>query len=258
MAIALDDARAKIGRADYHLNHIETQVRAFFRTEPRPIAFETRHEGGDNLLCFRVVRSLPLRDWGVEIGDCIHNARATLDYLAWQLAIAHTPNLAFDDRTTGFPIFDDPGKVSDVERRIKYMSRRAQTIIKRLQPYNRGDPSHHPLWVLNKLDIADKHKVLALTAYFLKDAYARLFYPPDILPPAFSRLADGPLEDGTVFSRFTKTDDPRVHVESYFYYSIGFADGAAQGLEVFDTLRILLRYVRRVIEIVARLFLIDP
>ena len=44
---------------------------------------------------------LPGEDWALRIGDCIHNLRAALDYIAWRLAGSRPT-----DTQTQFPIFN--------------------------------------------------------------------------------------------------------------------------------------------------------
>jgi hypothetical protein len=95
-------------------------------------------------------------------GDAVHNLRSALDHLAWSLAGASA------DRHTEFPIFIDEAKFRDKGRtKMRGMPSQAKKIIKSLQPYKRphGLPEEkEPLWLLQSLDIEDKHRTLNLVA----------------------------------------------------------------------------------------------
>jgi hypothetical protein len=96
------------------------------------------------------------------IGDAIHNLRSALDHLAWSLAGTNA------GRSTEFPIFVSRTEFSKRgKRKMHGMPTPAQKIIKSLQPYKRphGLPKERePLWLLQNLDIEDKHRALNLVA----------------------------------------------------------------------------------------------
>jgi hypothetical protein len=96
------------------------------------------------------------------IGDVLHNLRSALDHLAWSLAGTKA------DKRTEFPIFLKKNDfLSRGRDKIHDMPTRAQETIKSLQPYHRrhGLPERRePLWLLQLLDIEDKHHTLNLVA----------------------------------------------------------------------------------------------
>jgi hypothetical protein len=93
---------------------------------------------------------------GLLVGDCTHNLRSAADSIAQQLVCA---NGGTPDSGTEFPVFWDADKYkTGAARKIKGMSDEAMTVIERMQPYRRPDPTQHPLYIVHHLDIRDKHK----------------------------------------------------------------------------------------------------
>jgi hypothetical protein len=98
--------------------------------------------------------------WALLIGDCVHNLRCALDYIAWQLAGSDP-----DDSQTQFPIFiTEAGWNIRADRRVRRMLPAAQAILKKGQPFNGSDPTGTALHGIRLLDDADKHKLLTVIA----------------------------------------------------------------------------------------------
>jgi hypothetical protein len=94
---------------------VEQAIGAFLDSEPYPVIIESDPHHGRYVIKLQNPKPLPMKELAVVIGDCVHNLRSTLDYIAWELAGAN-PN----DRDTMFPIYDDPAKFRDHgARRIK-------------------------------------------------------------------------------------------------------------------------------------------
>ncbi|SRR6266851_227513 len=108
----------------------------------------------------RVSTPPPLDEWSLLLGDCVHNLRAALDHLAWQLDAKPDSSTAFPIRTKA----PDDWPPACVAR----MDPEAQLIIDALQPHWEvlagRFPMRHPLATLHALDIDDKHKVLISTS----------------------------------------------------------------------------------------------
>ena len=97
----LEGARAKVQRAKERFRDLCALHGAFMGLNPYGIVIFQDPETSEQVICARVSRDVPT-EWPGLIGDIIHNLRAALDYLAWQLVIAHggTPNSG-----TQFPVF---------------------------------------------------------------------------------------------------------------------------------------------------------
>jgi hypothetical protein len=152
----IDGPLAKIDRAREHLAELERAVQEFFATDPYGIAPEEDEEAGQYVYKITKAEHPPPR-LALIAGDVTHNLRASLDLLIWQLIEA---NGVTPDRKDAFPITDSEEAfekvVSVMERRI---SKEAVETLRAVKPYTGGNDD---LWRLHHLDIADKHRVLAI------------------------------------------------------------------------------------------------
>lgn len=176
----------KIGRAEKHLQELEAEVDRYTRTHP----FEAVRvvEGPpccQHLDCWRYrlrVTHQPDPNLAIIAGDVLHNARSALDHLAVALS---PPSRR---RNASFPIEvediwarkDRRYVVRDSGRRRRFnsavtgMPQPAIALIKKVQPYRRGDKALiHALYLLSRLENADKHRQLVLFATGLNDTVAR-------------------------------------------------------------------------------------
>ena len=106
------------------------------------------------------VSSIPRRpiQWSAIAGDCVHNLRSALDYLACQLV-----RISGNEPTsnTSFPLWRDRSRLlhgvrSDILQ-----------VIRSVQPYHRGNRIGERLWMLRQLDNIDKHRQLLMAAVFI-------------------------------------------------------------------------------------------
>jgi hypothetical protein len=147
------------------------------QTAPPNIEF-----GQGRFTAFATVEDPPSDTIGVLIGDFLHNLRSALDNLAFALATTYTQPLP-DEITAGseFPVFGDengegsarfhrlrskgslkgtPAPASGLDK-IRGWHPDAQTVVERLQPYNRENSYlDDPLWILHVLDRIDKHRLV--------------------------------------------------------------------------------------------------
>lgn len=162
--VATPSYRLKFDRACEHLNALERAERG---EEPHPylLAHEPDPDGSGHIVR---VQQLALGMFGCLIGDCVHNFRSALDHLALELAVAYTnPLPAGYEEGSEFPIFSyRPMSPDEEAKRIGCVAPTAQTIIKDLQPHQRGQGYRtDPLWQLNELDRIDKHRSILLTEF---------------------------------------------------------------------------------------------
>ncbi|HVQ36690.1 MAG TPA: hypothetical protein VMS31_04115 [Pyrinomonadaceae bacterium] len=151
----------KIERAKKHLADLRTAHDEFIRSEPYSVGRKPNPEPGyENFYLFFMSRIDPVpNDISALAGDAIHNLRSALDHLACQLVVANGRSIS--DRTA-FPIFK--GLViheASFDRQVEGMSQSAKDKVRSAEPYKDG--KGHDLWVLHKLDIADKHNGLLTT-----------------------------------------------------------------------------------------------
>jgi len=166
MADRLVGCLIKFDRALTHLEILKESIKGF--KEAQTNRYPGKFDPDSGQYVFRVeARPIPKIEWGGLIGDVLHNLRASLDYLAWELVDCHSPGQG--NGRTEFPIFLSPEKFKQsAPAKTKGMSPEACAVIERLQPFKESPAERHPsenlLWVLQSLVTVDKHRTLTLTA----------------------------------------------------------------------------------------------
>lgn len=263
--------RLKIARAKKHFDELQNEIRIYSERRPYEVRWERQREGKDRkwLWVLRFTER-PGSDFGIIIGDIIHNLRSALDHLAVALAPPDRQSQA------GFPIVREDiwacdaagrylSKNDDARQRfeqaVRGMPDEAITIIKQLQPHADwpGDPSAFRLWlcypdgeqkvfadrpeihdldILSRFDNADKHRGLIDPVAGIKQAV--LTYPDTT--GRYVQRAIGPVNDGAIISRviiapkdFGKPH-PKVYVEVdeplHVLVDIGAPEGLADAVDV--------------------------
>ena len=107
MTHPLDGALAKVDRANEHLQELEADIlRVPF--DPDAIHFGQKFDPDTSTIevTLQGIPDLPVR-WGLLAADCLHNLRAALNYLTWELSIHNLAKLGVDrlpSDNTQFPI----------------------------------------------------------------------------------------------------------------------------------------------------------
>jgi hypothetical protein len=260
----LDGIEAKLTRAEAHFNAIKKAVERITKRDPDLIPGEfDRHE---HRYIFRAPRDSTEGDWlSPVIGDCVHNFRAALDYIAWELS---SPTYrASHAKWIEFPIFTDPRAFELATKKIGGLEPKAQTVIKCLQPFSGPDcrprfdlahPMDTPLWQLYELDNWDKHRALNLTEH-LASLYLLGFEQLGVTVPPDPIKIGGPFKRGAplVYTEMP-FGNPEVHVDLKVAYDITFdLDGpesvrAEPVVKALDNIRREIR--RRVLPSLIRFF----
>ncbi len=239
-------------------------------TERGPVTVEVDNERLEYRFYIGEVEPLD-PSWPLVLGDCLHNLRATLDYLVFQLHVRHyrgtVPKIVAD--STEFPIRDKRWHYRSGPRKglpiptddwpgIKHLARRERTAIEWLQPYNARNDTLQivriPLRDIHNLDIADKHRHFHLVT-------AVLFATGDLTPPDGSWFEHDPafrvpLESNACVDRWLfKTPPPQDEVEVYRHVktAVGLEYGG-EWLEILSILRGALFAVGAVLARFSRLF----
>lgn len=183
----------------------------------------------DARLGYRIIQtgdtaSFPFVEWGLAVGEYIHNVRSALDNLAFALA-----RLKMDPPTrpnaVTFPIYRDKDAFQKNGRRnIDQMPEAVTALIERIQPFQRdGGPTegiaeNDPLLQLQWLSNTDKHRVPAVVLIapqtlshnhqieFRSEEEAVANAPPDVT------LWNGALAPGVVLFEM-RTRHPLVSVK---------------------------------------------
>jgi len=167
-SIALKSVREKIRRAQTHLDAINAALKLTLSSEPESecVTIDVEGEGQHAISKFRKINpidpSLPLM-----IGDCIHNLRSALDHLAFQLALLNGSSSSAAEKTI-FPICLVKSGPNGFDKRVDralrpFITSTALAEIEKCQPYKAYSvPNQADIWILHKLDIIDKHRLLLI------------------------------------------------------------------------------------------------
>jgi hypothetical protein len=162
MSSSSDGIRAKLERAKQHILDFERAKKAFI--DAKPYRLRLKHDRKTGIWEHRIdaLESVPF-SLSVIAGDVVHNLRATLDYLVYELIRA---NGARPADNCGFPVFQAARTYrckGAFRAKVKGMGRNAIKAIRLLKPYKRGNRS---LWILHRLDIIDKHRLLLAVTFY--------------------------------------------------------------------------------------------
>ena len=142
MTLTLDEAWQKLGRSREHFDALWTDIEKFWEANDYRITFDVDVEEAKYTFNVRNLKP-PKPEWGLLVGDCVHNARAALDYLMVRLAAIASGKPPEDISGVQFPVADRPEKVASALGELRkdlglsgYLTR-----IEELQPYNNGNPS---------------------------------------------------------------------------------------------------------------------
>lgn len=244
--------RGKLTRAAAHLNLTARLIRQFVRDECGARPEHDVHAGVTNVI---VRLPVPPQVISLAIGDAVHNMRAALDYLAFEIVSRnpHRPD-GTPDLKTMFPICDtESGYRNQIDRvgRLRGMPDHAQLIVQRLQPYHlrlaNKDHTLHPLWFLNRLENVDKHRRLALTTGVGFESYVQI---RDAAGAERTVLSKERLHDGDVVARYSTPAEgqPVVEVDGAILAFVALNEPhelpALVGVDIASVLKQTLRYLR--------------
>lgn len=235
---SIDTVAVKLLWAERHLNRLKAEVVEFAGEQPFEVVTECDTEARKDRFRLRQ-RIAPPPHWPMLVGDCAHNIRASLDYLAWNISFR-------PDEQTAFPIQEDRITVKGGVRKFGISGGahpRALELVEGLQPYHRtDDPTLHPLWILNRLDVIDKHRTLNAVTMAVPMGKISWFVEGR---PYSASMRTGPFEDGEEVAAVDHPIGHSVEVTADFTTSIELEvrragrDGEAIGL-----LTELLNFVR--------------
>jgi hypothetical protein len=155
----LADPYLKTTRAKVHLESLQHEVNAFYKSKPWKFHFEDDVENQLHFIRLEIANTPD--EINLIAGDLFFNLRAALDQLVWYLAKSKSgPSYP---EMTQFPILEErtAKTVASFRKYTRGVPAEAVSIIESLQPYHARDTSRihsHHLWRLNKLHIIDKHR----------------------------------------------------------------------------------------------------
>lgn len=267
----------KLYRAGENYNELDYAVRDFLKPDCYEIVNdseivgkipESDEEPRRCILRRKVVfqRRPPLLHWGTIVGDIVHNLRASLDHIVYNISYRRDPATFENDNTTAFPICDTPSAFVGPKRRdweprheIRGLPDDAKAIIEALQPYHRGDDMlMDPLRILREMDDIDKHRTVHLTGWSAMVVTLDITHvPPGSRVHSLYVRPIGPIESGAVLAELdftaTATDFAVMYMDKGFYFAITFDEGTPlDGREILESLYDLYAYVEGVLNALHR------
>lgn len=211
MAHPLDGMHVKLARANHQFKAVKRDIERLVHSYIDLIPNEFDPQSGQHV--FRAQRDSLSPDWlSPVIGDCVHNMRASLDYLVPDNAVGVFEQLQ---------PFYGPNS----------------------QPWHHlwRDPVTEPLALLYALDTHDKHRSLNLTEDVLSLRFVGLEGYRIMAPPVSSTLM-GNFRNGAVIARMSGQDLlPEMNVYLRATTDVAFdRDGPAGGepvIQVLDDIR---------------------
>ena len=162
----LDSAYAKLNRAKAYVEALRASVIAASPNgEPENFTLRSYYDASAQAV-ITVVDVVPEDpgDWGLLLGDALHNLRCALDHLAWQLAIRKYGGEPTDRkiiRNVQFPIVTDQSEWP-THRHRKHMLDSDADILWKFQPFHQvgqGPNVMSAVWALAVLSNQDKHQM---------------------------------------------------------------------------------------------------
>ena len=285
----LDSCASKIHWAQQHAEKLAAEVAEFLNLSPYRVEIRVDSDARRKSGLISVDR-IPPDAISLLVGDVVHNLRSALDHLAGRLV-----ELGPDDPTVKpqakpeFPIYWQRTEYSAYgARKMRGAPDAVLELVEQLQPFapKNGNwdnpwaaaPRQHPLWVLNWLDIVDKHRRLNVVGCARPAPYINIgdggmqwlggsggltsigithngeMFSPKLEMPSGSRW---PLEDGTQLWAVTFPDhDAAMQVEdrSVFDLAVEHEEAPSEPQTLLETMTTLGNTVINVVNSFGKFF----
>jgi len=246
----LFSSRLKIDRAKKHFSDLNVETEAFASRKPYKIVLDEDSEPGIKIHRLHVVEAMPPQ-WSCIIGDTIHNLRSSLDALATAL-VALRPDASNElVKKTYFPI---GWSKRDLSRNrstafFEWVGQDIKEAILSMQPYRGG--KGHALWLLDHLDITDKHRRVVpiwarltnVTAHPPVWSGAASWDVPDAAIPNFGVA----LEHGDEIVR-VGFFEPHFDTQTHFTFEVAFTEPLTpEAYALAPTLLYLINFTEKIV-----------
>jgi hypothetical protein len=257
---------AKINRAREHMESSRRLIEQFRVSRPYTLLPEPASTPGRVAYRLRITRPVPVAV-STTVGDVLHNMRAALESLAFELARrSHAaPLTPAQERASTFPICDSPAAFDAffTGRKAPLYDDRARAALRAVQPFVNIEQAHllgvglertfqdEFRWaLLHRLDVLwnlDKHHRLALMAW-----WPDLFYWTSDSPDSRTALpGDGTMADGSVLLYIEGSDDGQSFELQHEFNLVLTDDPAFQhGARGVDVLELLEQCYEHIVNLV--------
>jgi hypothetical protein len=211
---SLDGPIAKLDRAKAHFQALNKSIGAFKRSKTHDFVISQFNPNtGEKVVNLKILKEPKNPEWGLVLGDMVHNLRSALDHLVWQLVILNGKK---PRRQNQFPIIGTKNEYWEVpenrsesvrDRMLAGVAEDHRAFIDVVQPFiAEGAPedSRTALALLSGISNADKHRVIHAGFVLTEEPSPELF---DVVSPHPGAYVDmsmnwGELEDGAEIMRF--------------------------------------------------------
>lgn len=228
--------RLKFNRAVGHFREARKLLDDYLKSKPYSIRRD--EDAATGLTFWLTLKAEPPEDIALAIGDCVHNLRAALDHIVYELSCHYQKKDRVSD--TAFPVYadakdwdekDTQGKLKKTSglHKLRAIPSAALTRIEELQPFKGLEPMFWPrerLLQVHRLDIADKHRSLNLAVANLPQM--AVYYGHDGPPLPVIHVQRGRLSAGVEVPilRFAPSVDPTTRLEPGVRLEVVFADAS--------------------------------
>jgi hypothetical protein len=155
----LAGVRAKIERAEHHVNELSALARAFADGNQDCLVAEDDPQTGDKLYRIRFRAAIP-GAISLVIGDAAHNLRSSLDHLAWQLVEAN--GKAPGDRTA-FPLTTSRQAFHRAIAKTGIKNGVSASVLNLIEAVQPNQSGYDGLGMIGQINNFDKHRLLVVT-----------------------------------------------------------------------------------------------
>jgi len=242
----------KLARAHAQANELCAQIEKWRLQNPIKMKSELFEDRlGYQIIVTDFEESTKLEEWGILIGEFMHNLRSSLDNLAFALArLKEDP--PSNPNQISFPIFQEKAEfVKKSKAKIsQQLPANAADMIEKIQPFQRlnpnvdGEPNTDALVLLQWFNNIDKHRIptvllMVPTGDILKTATIEFYTAEDAalnVPPQVEFFGY-PIKKGAILMQH-KTNKPICKVNGEF--TLG-ANVSVQGLNSIDSVEPLVK-----------------
>ena len=212
MATDLSGVTLKIERAEAHLAELKDSIETTLDSSTEHFTVEFDPQSGHHV--YRA-HGLPEIDpqWSLLVGEILYQLRSALDHLAWQLVLLDGGE---PGQQTQFPVLTKPptgkkGKPREVQLKPAVKDAKILDALDKAQPYRGHEGNivpfrNSPLWLLHRLNIIDKHRLLLVVVCMLD--IDRMYWGGDAdTPQPKLKVSVGPVDEGSEVAWFDWGDN---------------------------------------------------
>lgn len=232
----LKGPRAKLSRAQSQAAELHNELRIALdpnkKTDRLKFDHHRHDEGAEDLYHVTVMLGdMPILadDFGLRLGECLHNFRGSLDHAAWRLVGSRKRNLTTRQlKYIQFPLEKSRGNFTrNVSNRLPGVAPDLITFIEQYQPYRRHNAGRF-MRFLRDLTNIDKHRTILVAVNVTPAANFNLTWNPQ-----FRKITDVSLmkegmqiKTGTKIGKIAlqgpKQAKPQMHMQGQMVYAAAF------------------------------------